>query len=176
MRKILLSILAYTLFTSLTALNAQVSEDSIIYKEIMWGDSIIFEESFNKCNVVALYMVTDEDFEFYHDQGGVQVGQKQFILTTYKNICGLEYRPIRKLIEGSTKIFPLYNNGELYGAIQEGVHAFYAQEKDVAPYLTSVARFTHLWIKKDNRWIIRRVLSYDHKSPDQVKNIPKILN
>ncbi len=147
--------------------NAQISSNNNLYKGIMQKDSLLFKEAFNKCNIDVLYDVIDEDFEFYHDQSGTTHGKAPFIESIRKNICALSYKPSRRLVKGSTEMFPLYNNGEVYGLIQHGVHEFYASEANKEPYLTSIAKFTHLWIKKDNNWTLKRSLSYDHKSPKQ---------
>lgn len=146
-------------------ISAQIATSDPLYQKMMQLDSLIFEESFNNCRVEVLYEVTDADFEFYHDQSGTTFGQEPFVEGIRKNICSLEYRPLRKLTEGSMAVYPLYSNGQLYGAIQMGEHSFYAREAHKAPYLTSTAKFTHLWIKVDDRWVIRRVLSFDHQSP-----------
>ncbi|MEQ8523163.1 hypothetical protein [Gracilimonas sp.] len=58
------------------------------------------------------------------------------------------------------------DNGELYGAIQRGEHEFYILEPGKEMYKTGFARFTHLWLLEDGEWILKRVLSYDHKDPD----------
>ncbi len=145
--------------------SAQVQQGDPLYNQVMALDSILFEASFNNCFVDVLYDVTDKDFEFYHDQSGTTFGQEPFVEAIRNNICSLEYRPLRKLMDGSTEVYPLLANGRLYGAIQRGVHEFYAREGDKEPYLTSTAKFTHLWIKEEDRWILRRVLSYDHQSP-----------
>ena len=136
------SILFLALISSSQFLKAQVTADDRLYKEIMKNDSLLFEAGFNNCELSALHQVTDSDFEFYHDQSGTTFGQERFIEEIRKNICSLDYRPQRRLLEGSTRIYPLKNNGALYGAIQEGIHAFYALEKNKEPYLTSMARFT----------------------------------
>lgn len=148
-------------------LRAQLTPDNKIYKEIVKTDSLLFEEGLNNCNFEILKKITAEDLEFYHDQGGITLGKDDFIETTRKNICSISYKPIRKLVEGSLQIHPLKSNGKIYGAIQSGLHKFYAKEEGKAPYLTSVARFTHLWIKHEDNWLLKRVLSYDHRGPEE---------
>ena len=67
----------------------------------------------------------------------------------------------RELVDSSLDVFPLYNNGQLYGALQNGVHKFYetTNGKEVAG---SIAKFSHLWILEDGTWHLKRVISYDH--------------
>lgn len=156
--------LPLTLFVLLNLqARAQIAETDPLHAEILRLDSLLFEVSFNNCEVDILYELTDDDFEFYHDQSGITRGQEPFVESIRNNICGLEYRPLRKLVAGSTEVFPLYENGELYGVVQRGEHEFYAREAGKEPYLTSTALFTHLWINQGDQWIIRRVLSYGHR-------------
>ena len=85
------------LFVTSCCAVGQVTADDPLYKEIMRGDSLIFEVAFNDCQVEALYEVSEDDFEFYHDQGGFTSGQKSFVQSMKNNICALDYRPYRKL-------------------------------------------------------------------------------
>ncbi|MTI31229.1 serine hydrolase [Xanthovirga aplysinae] len=150
-------------------LQAQIKLSESIFQEIMTADSLLFEEGFNNCNFDALQQLTDKNIEFYHDQSGTTFGQENFIETIKKNICSLDYRPKRKLLKESTEIYPLKNQGEIYGVVQNGVHEFYAVEGGKEPFLTSTAKFTHLWMKKENKWILQRVLSFDHKGAKEFK-------
>jgi hypothetical protein len=145
------------------SLNAQ--DASSLEKKLASLDSLIFERAFNNCDTVLIPGIIPEDFEFYHDQSGLTDSRKAF-LQSFGSLCNLDYKPIRKLVEGSVKVYPLYNNGRLYAALQEGIHEFYAVEGDKAPYLTSTARFMHLWEWNEDKWMLKRVLSYDHQSPD----------
>ncbi|MBC8884082.1 beta-lactamase family protein [Flavobacterium piscinae] len=44
---------------------------------------------------------------------------------------------------------------------------------------TSTAKFTHVWLKKNEDWVLAEALSYDHQSPDinstNLNNIEKLL-
>lgn len=143
---------------------SQVSEDSELFKTIKTQDSILFEIGFNQCQLEPMIKLLAEDLEFYHDQAGIQ-NKELFIKAMEKNICGNSIqKPIRKLVDGSTKIFPLYNGSELYGAIQEGKHEFYIKEPNKELYITGEALFTILWIKDHEQWKAKRVLSYDHRA------------
>jgi CubicO group peptidase (beta-lactamase class C family) len=154
---------------------SQVPENSELYQQMMKMDSLLFEEGFNNCNYAALEKITADDLEFYHDQGGITFGKEDFVESIRKNICSINYKPFRKLVEGSLKIFPLKSNGDLYGVIQSGDHDFYAKEEGRKAYLTSTAKFTNLWLKKDGRWLLKGVLSYDHQTPEEVVPLKKEL-
>jgi len=155
-----------TVLMGMLPAHAQVSVDSPLYKIMMQNDSLLFEEAFNRCNTAVLEKIVADDFEFYHDKGGITNGKAAFIQSIQNNICKLSYRPIRKLEPGSMEVYPLTQNGKLYGAIQNGRHSFSAQEKDKPVYLTSRAKFTHVWMLENGEWKFIRGLSYDHQEPN----------
>lgn len=145
---------------TLQASNAQSS----LYQQLLKMDDILFEQSFNQCQMDVLDPIITDDFEFYHDVAGVQ-NRTEFLNAIKNNICSTpNVKPIRKLVDNSLNVFPLKNKGKLYGAIQHGEHEFYIKEPNKALYKTSVAKFTHLWMLKDGKWQLTRVLSYDHKN------------
>ncbi|MAQ75886.1 MAG: serine hydrolase [Aquimarina sp.] len=149
-------------------LNAQVSQDSQLFKDLKQHDSIFFEKGFNQCDISYLQEVIAKDLRFFHDQSGVQY-RDDFFKSTKENLCSdFNKKPIRKLKPGSLEVFPLYNNGNLYGAIQKGVHHFYIREKEKEDRWTSTAKFTSVWTLKDERWILTEVLSYDHQNPNAI--------
>ena len=63
---------------------------------------------------------------------------------------------------GSLEVYPLYNNGQLYGAIQHGVHTFEFLNHQGEYQKGDIAKFTHVWVLEDGTWKVRRELSYDH--------------
>lgn len=137
-----------------------------LFRELEQKDSLIFRLGFNKCDTTQFRTLLSDDFEFYHDQSGLQESKEQFIQNA-PNLCKMSYKPSRELVEGSLQVFPLFSNGTLYGAIQMGVHEFYGEQSGKPKYLTSTAKFTHLWIIEDGNWKLKRILSYDHKSPKE---------
>lgn len=159
-------IICIPFFLSVKNIYSQVESNSVLYKEILKVDSLLFQAGFNNCDLNALSRVTDENLKFYHDTSGVTSSKTAFINGIKNNICSIGYRPFRKLVPGSQLIYPLKKNGEAYGAIQRGEHEFYAIEDGKETYLTSTAKFTNLWIKKKGNWILQNVFSYDHRSPN----------
>lgn len=148
--------------------HAQESSDSDLFRTLKALDDVLFEQSFNRCEYSVLEDIVSDDFEFYHDSGGFENSKASFIETVEKNICSNPaQKPIRKLVAGSLEVFPLYQDGALYGAIQRGEHEFYIRESGKPLRHTSTARFTHVWIREGDAWLLKRVLSYDHHSPDQ---------
>lgn len=149
------------LFSIITS--SQVSTDSELYKALKKNDSLIFDSAFNECKNSDLNAIISEDLEFYHDTGGITDGKEEFLRTVKQNICGNpDIRPYRELVKGSLQVYPLAKNGVLYGAIQKGGHNFYLKENGkIRPTVT--AKFTHLWILENKKWVLKRVLSYDHQ-------------
>ena len=150
------------------AAQAQVAEDNDLFATLKSLDDAIFERSFNQCDHTRLKELIPEDFEFYHDTGGFENSKANFMATVERNICGnAAVKPIRKLVAGSLKVYPLQTGeGVLYGAVQEGVHEFFLREEGKPLRHTSTARFTHVWVLDGEKWTLKRVLSYDHRSPE----------
>ncbi len=125
-------------------------------------DSIVFEEGFNKCNLVELEQTLHSEIEFYHDVGGFQE-KEEFMINIKNNICSNNsQKPIRKLVEGSLEVFPLYNQEILYGAIQNGTHEFWIKEPNKEIYQTGIAKFSTTWLLIEGDWKMKNVLSFDH--------------
>ena len=144
--------------------NAQLDTNSPLYITLKKQDSLLFERGFNKCDLPYLKKIISDDLRFYHDQSGFQ-NKTIFFENTEKYICSNpDKKPIRKLEEGSLAVFPLYDYGNIYGAIQSGIHHFYIREKGKEDLWTSTAKFTSLWILENNVWKLSEVLSYDHQS------------
>lgn len=158
-----LNISIFILFFFFGNFNAQIDKNSPLFLELKKQDSLFFERGFNNCDIAYLEKSVDENLKFYHDNGGFQ-DKKLFLERTKQNICSNPaQKPIRKVIESSLEVFPLYNNGELYGAIQNGEHQFYIREKNKQDVLGGKAKFTSVWIKKNGNWTLSDVLSYDHQ-------------
>ncbi|ACV26659.1 serine hydrolase [Kangiella koreensis] len=135
-------------------------------EELTQQDAEFFQRGFNECDIDYLQQHVSKDLVFYHDQGGIQ-HKSNFMSSVLNNICSNhDEKPIRKLVEGSIETFPLYKNGKLYGAIQQGEHEFYIRKVGYTDRLTSTAKFTHVWLKDNDQWLLSNVLSYDHVSPD----------
>lgn len=148
-------------------LSAQPEELSALFNTLKTQDSLLFEAGFNTCDISRFQALLSEDMEFYHDRSGITDSKEAFIGSIGNGLCKMEYKAIRRLVEGSLQVFPMYNNGRLYGAIQTGEHRFYAIYPGKEEALTSTAKFTHLWLLEEGEWKLARVLSYDHQAPGQ---------
>lgn len=157
---------------------AQIDKNSDLFIELKKQDSIFFERGFNNCDMDYLESHIAEDLKFYHDQSGFQ-DRNTFFENTRKYICSnSEKKPIRKVDTSTLEVYPLYNNGKIYGGIQKGIHYFYLRENGKKDTLTSAAKFTHVWILDKEIWKLSEVLSYDHHDPviEKPKNeIEKLL-
>ena len=153
----------FILILTSNTVTTQESDTSDLFKTLQKNDSLIFDSSFNTCNLNILAQLINEDFEFYHDKSGVLEGKKDFIDNTKNGLCKSPHKLRRELLKETLEVFPLMNNdGTIYAAIQKGRHRFYENEKR-----TSIAYFTHLWVLKDDKWLLKRVLSYDHVSDNK---------
>jgi CubicO group peptidase (beta-lactamase class C family) len=156
-----------------TLISAQIDTSTTLYKTIKEKDSLLFNIGFNTCDITPFKKLVSDNFEFYHDKAGITNSKSKFIEGIENGLCKLDYKPKRVLDKKALEIYPLKQNGVLYGVIQNGIHRFYAIEKNKEEYLTSVAKFTHLWILENGTWKLKRGLSYDHK--DVEKPIDKAL-
>jgi len=159
-----ITFLLIAIFLIAQASISQVPKDSELFIQLQKIDSIVFQEGFNKCNLPALKKIISEDFEFYHDVGGSS-NKNIFMENMKNNICSTpNNKPIRKLIVGSLEVYPLYNQGELYGAIQNGIHEFWIKNPNEELFQTGEAKFSTTWLLINNQWIMKNVLSFDHKA------------
>ncbi|MDZ7871064.1 MAG: serine hydrolase [Rheinheimera sp.] len=168
MLKLTLSLLTAAVF-SLCFKTAEAAQTSYtaesLHQALSDKDAEFFERGFNQCDLAYLDANVSAKLKFYHDRGGFQ-DKALFMQSVRQNLCSdPAHKPIRKLTAGSLRTFPLYNDNVLYGAIQHGEHEFYLRESGKADRLTSTARFTSVWLKKDENWILSDVLSYDHQDP-----------
>lgn len=133
--------------------NAQISHDTDLYKTLKAQDSLLFQVGFNQCDLQVIDSLLPDRFEFFHDKDGYITTKEVFVTTLKDNLCSQgQNLTERVLVEGTLEVFPLYEKGKLYGAIQRGVHQFG----------NTTARFTHLWLKEQDRWVPSKMMSFDH--------------
>lgn len=126
-------------------------------------DSIFFQRGFNLCDIKFLEEATDKNLIFYHDKGGPQ-DKKLFLENVAKNLCNdPNNKPTRKVRVETLEVYPLYNNEKLYGVVQSGVHDFYMRTPNKPDVMTGTAKFTHVYLLENGKWILKEVLSFDHK-------------
>lgn len=151
---------------------AQVDRNSELFKTLKANDSILFKIGFNKCEVEKSAELMSEDLEFYHDNSGVSNSKEEFIDAMRSGICrenNLE-KVYRFLVEDSIEVFPMYDNGKLYGALQNGKHYFSTVKNMTYKESNNYALFSHLWIIENDQWQLKRVISYNHTSKEIIPN------
>lgn len=163
---------------------SQEEKNSELYKTIMSRDSLLFNVGFNTCNIQQFEDLLSEQFEFFHDKGGIS-NKTEFLHNLKNGLCisPTTYQSRRELIDGSTEIYPLYKKGVLYGAIQTGIHRFYetsaAKNEPLLKkneILGDIARFTHVWTLENGVWKLKKSLSYDHHAVNADSNEYAIFN
>ena len=124
-----------------------------LFKEIERADSIMFQ-AFNKEDMHTFKAMFTEDLEWFQDNGGLIPYKTVFenFGNTFKN----ENKLSREIVKGSLEIYPIKD----YGAIQIGKHQFKHIENGKLEIGTF--KFLMIWQKKDEKWRISRVISYDH--------------
>ena len=131
-----------------------------LYDTIFQMDSILFQ-AFNTCDVEKFTSLLSDDVEFYHDQSGLMISSKTQS-DGLKIRCAEQGRNgvlRRELVKESLEVYPLKN----YGAVQIGVHNFYRTLPGKKEKLTTVAKFMNIWEFRNGRWIVSRIVSYDHE-------------
>ena len=140
--------------------SAQIQPNSELSKIILSKDSLLFDIGFNQCNIKKFEKLLSADFKFHHDINGI-ADKAKFLLDIKNGLCkDPEKRQVHRfLIKESTEIFPLYKNGILYGAIQNGEHTF----SEKGEKQSGIAKFTHFWQLENKEWKLSTSFSFDHK-------------
>lgn len=123
-----------------------------------------FWTSYNTCDTNKIKSYIANDIEFYHDKGGITLGQENLINSIKNNLCSKSnYKIRREVLTNSEKYFILKNNNAIYGVILTGEHKFYLTLDNKKEFADGIAKFTHLWLFENNIWKMKRILSYDHQ-------------
>ncbi|MBB6331128.1 CubicO group peptidase (beta-lactamase class C family) [Chryseobacterium sediminis] len=151
--------------------HAQMAKTDPLYKTIISKDSLFFSAGYNTCNIGKMESMLSDRFEFYHDKGGFE-DKNKFIIDFKNGLCKSPetYQLKRVLVDKSTEIYPMYKEGKIYAAIQNGDHLFYEKVGDQAEKLVGEAKFTHLWILENEEWKLKNSLSFDHHPKQTTDN------
>jgi hypothetical protein len=140
---------------------AQTQKDKLT-ETILHQDGL-FWDAYNRCDVDKMAEFFWPDIEFYHDKGGPTIGSGPLMETIRKNLCGNPNSHLRReAVPDTAKVFPLEKNGEIYGAVLYGEHYFYVNDKGKPEYRDGMAKYFDVWLLKDGKWKMSRVVSYDH--------------
>jgi muconolactone delta-isomerase len=80
-------------------------------------------------------------------------------MEAFKRTFESDRRVRRELVESSLEVYPIKE----YGAVETGIHRFYATEKGQVERLSSEAKFVQVWQKENGKWKITRIISYGHQ-------------
>ncbi|HEY6504434.1 MAG TPA: nuclear transport factor 2 family protein [Chitinophagaceae bacterium] len=137
--------------------NAQVKQDSLanqdLYGEIAYMDSILFN-AFNTRNIEQFKSFFTTDLEFFHDKEGLT--NYDHTIEFMKSVSEQNNQLRRDIVKGSLEVYPVPG----YGAMEIGTHTFCHMENGRQECGTF--KFIHIWQKKNNKWKISRIISYDH--------------
>lgn len=146
--------------TSKNNLGSQVKSYSPTSKElfdnIAYLDSMFFN-AFNNKQLDKLEPFLSDSLEFYHDLGGLTNYTQN--IDAFKRSFHSERKLRRELVKGTLEVYPIQD----YGAVETGIHRFYATEKGQMEKLSSEAKFVQVWQKKNDKWKITRIISYGHQ-------------
>lgn len=161
-------LLLLSITLTITSLVNSQNKKSDLEKTIYHHDSI-FWKGYNSCDIPIFKKYVTEDFEFYHDKGGLTSGVNDFMKTVTGGLCNKTntWTLRREVLKGSTNVFVLNK----YGAILTGEHLFYLKEEGKKEKLVETAKFTHVWKQEHETWKMSRALSYDHQ--DALQNTDK---
>ena len=137
-------------------------------RQIEAADTVLFDAVFNRCELDHVPHITTDDVTMVHDQGGVDRGREAFFAPIRQYICSGEGpKPLREADPGTMEVWPLYDSGRLYGALQQGRHSFYLRDDAGAVRLTNRARYMHVWSLSETGWRLQTALSFEHINPDE---------
>jgi CubicO group peptidase (beta-lactamase class C family) len=165
-------LLLFIILTSFSAW-AQVDKNSELYKTILSKDSLLFDIGFNTCDIKQFENLLSDNLKFYHDKDGIS--DKTKFLNDLKNgICNKQAnRQVKRfLVKESTEIFPLYKNGVLYAALQNGEHTFAEKRESQA----GIAKFTNVWQLENGAWTLATSFSFDHQAYENKKTEKSIFD
>ncbi|MDP3908454.1 nuclear transport factor 2 family protein [Novosphingobium sp.] len=138
---------------------------AVLTDQVAAADARFFAAFFDaRCNPAEVRAMIADDFEMYHDKGGVIATSADQFMALYASQCAERAKPDawrsrRELVPGSLLVDPVPG----FGAIEEGDHRFYERQGEGAETLAGSAHFAHLWEKTPQGWKLKRVLSYSHR-------------
>ena len=146
-------IIALLFLIAAIASNAQVANDSELYKKVLVLDQTLFD-AYNNCDMETQARLMDEDLEFYHDKAGLATSKDDVLKSIEQNICG---KVTRTLVKNSIEVHEIKG----FGAVEIGMHKFYNNREPNAE--SKPSRFISIWKNTNSNWTLTRVISL-HKN------------
>lgn len=152
--------LAGLIVGSLVCLSSSVAAD--LRSEIEAADKSLFAAVFDSCDPDEVGRRVTEDLEFFHDRWGPIANSRDEFVKIIRSSCerqaaGSDPKARCEPLPETIAVYPMKN----YGALETGSHRFY-QIRPGGEVLTGRAKYVHLWRQVDARWLLARVISYDH--------------
>jgi hypothetical protein len=126
------------------------------------ADADLFAAVFDRCDTDSVAAMLTDDFRFVHDKDGESARAK--FVDDLKGHCarvksGEDFPARRELVPGSLEVWPI----DKYGALEIGVHRFYARLAGKPEQLTETGNFMILWKQVGGKWLMAESISYGHK-------------
>jgi hypothetical protein len=149
-------------FSCFFSLHAQSPNDSLMAGAIR-ADSV-FWHAYNDCDISGMMQFVPINLEFYHDKGGITLGDSAFEASIKNGLCSdqRKYRLRREEVPGTNHAYPMMKEGKLYGVLMTGKHLFYISSNGEKEYADGLAQYADLWLYENDKWQVSRVFSYDH--------------
>ena len=131
-------------------------------------DRRLFELGFDRRDDAALRAMLADDFQFFHDKGGVvATAPDAFVRIVAESFegraTGQNVRARRELVPGSLATYTLGPDH----ALQLGRHRFFGLTPGQPDVLRETGQFAHHWIRVQGQWKLSRVYSFDHRPAGQ---------
>jgi hypothetical protein len=151
-------IIAGLLLTAQRSVHAQVprtggSADEKLRLEIMQQDSLLFQ-AFNSKDVPGMKTLFSEDLEIFQDNTGYRTYAQT--VESFGALFLKDYTLTRTLLPATVEIYPIKD----YGAIMTGSHQFCHPENGKVECATF--KFLHIWKRSNGKWVLNRIVTYDH--------------
>lgn len=156
------------LISSCYSLSAQNNSNDSLMAAALRADSL-FWDGYNRCDVEQMMRYIPADLQFFHDKGGITLGDSAFRLSIKNGLCSDtgKYRLRREVVAGHANAYPMMKDGKIYGVLMTGKHLFYISQNGQKEFADGLAQFADLWLLQDGQWKMARVFSYDHgPAPD----------
>jgi Domain of unknown function (DUF4440) len=150
----------------LAAAPVVLPEGPALQAEVRAADDRFFTAYFGTtCQPELIRSLLTDDFEMYHDKGGVVATNAAQFMADYTKSCAARgapdaWRSRRELVPESLSVDPVPG----FGAIEDGDHRFYERRGDGPERLAGTAHFTQLWVKTAGSWKLKRVFSFRHRA------------
>jgi ketosteroid isomerase-like protein len=130
-----------------------VTTSLALYKAISMQDSMLFA-AYNSQDIGAVRAFLSPDIEWFQDNNGLL--DYNMVVKNLEGLFSRDGKMRRTLMKGSLEIYRIKD----YGAIETGIHRF--EHMEDGRKITGTFKFLMIWQKTDDRWLLTKVVSYDH--------------